>query len=72
MFDERYLEQADALAQAERESGVEKARAGDNVAPVWAGNSASCPECGNENTARALLGYGRCIECQTRAERWGR
>lgn len=45
---------------------------GDNPAPNWiATNYAVCVDCGEENTPRAQIGRGRCIDCQEEADRNG-
>ena len=67
-FDERYIEQSERDEEARKERAIAEARRDDQPDPVWDGALAYCPECDGENTARALIGFGRCISCQERHE----
>ncbi|WP_018865105.1 hypothetical protein [Thioalkalivibrio sp. ARh3] len=64
-MDEWQYEMAEREERRARDQAVEAARAADqSPAPEWDGDTAYCPQCGNENTARAKIGRGRCIDCQ--------
>ena len=65
------IDRASEREQHDRELALAEARRKKGPDPAWDGALAYCPECDCENTARAMLGYGRCIDCQERAERWG-
>lgn len=63
-MDEWQHEQAARRELEARAAAVEAARQRrDDPDPVWSGGVAYCPECGAEFTARAMLGYGICVEC---------
>lgn len=67
-MDEKFLEQASDLANAEVLKGIAKARVVEAPPPGFSGVCA----CGDEiPEKRIALGYYRCVECQTSLEKRG-
>ena len=67
-FDERYVEQSERDEEARKQRAIAEARRDDQPDPVWHDGVSYCAECEAENTARARVGRGRCIDCQQRHE----
>lgn len=68
-MDEKYMEQAEQLALAEINRGIELARKREPTPPGFDG---TC-NCGDEiPETRIRLGYHRCVTCQSRNEKQGR
>lgn len=64
-MDEWHYERAQAMADAERDMAIERARRNAGPSPVWDHGVAYCAECGDDlPEARARAGYGRCVPCQ--------
>jgi RNA polymerase-binding transcription factor DksA len=68
-MDEDFVERAEALARAEVQAGIERARSRMAQPPGFDG---TC-ECGQEiHKQRILLGYYRCLDCQSHNEKRAR
>ena len=67
-FDERYIEQSERDEEARKQRAIAEARRDGQPDPVWIDGVSYCAECEAENTARARVGRGRCIDCQQRYE----
>lgn len=68
-MDERYLEQAERLAEAQVRDGIERAQMRMGPPPGFDG---TC-NCGSDIPQRRIeLGYYRCLECQAKREKMAR
>ena len=71
-MDEWQYEQAEARAQRERDEGIARSREAmeSDPHPTWHDGEPFCAECGDVlPLRRANEGRGRCVECQSDAER---
>ena len=71
-MDERFIEQAERLAEAQVRDGIERAQTRNGPPPGFDG---TC-DCGTDiPQKRVELGYYRCLDCQRKTEllaRWSR
>lgn len=69
-FDERYVVSSEKQVAAELEHALDRMRNRDRgPEPVMIDGQPCCAECEEPMPKRARLGYGRCIDCQSRHER---